>query len=288
MRRCLWLAFLLPSAASPQPPVQLSLSAAERLFEPGQPLAVRASVRLREGDPRTVRLLLQVTDSRGRPLTGGQVDCDARADRDTEVTLRAEPAGAPLREHLVAHVTSYPSCGEPQTFGLLVVPRPTDFGLDETSPFAVLEGHPYTQRRLGAGWQRPNFSWNEREMELAKRYGVNYVALVNQANAALTEDMSLDEYGAFVEESVRRFRHLVKYWQLGNEPNLWQPGIPERWAEILEVGYEAAKRADPQCQVLWGGITGLDVTPRWWTSSWPPAAAGTRTSSMSTCTSPSP
>ncbi|NSW57757.1 MAG: hypothetical protein HPY44_17250 [Armatimonadetes bacterium] len=245
--------------ASASPPVSLSLSAAERVFDPGAPLAVRASVRLSEGPPRTVPLFLEVTDSRGRPITRGETICEARSDRDTPVTITAEPAEAPIREHLVARVRAGGQSAP--SFGLLVVPRPTDFRLDETSPFALLEGHPYLQRRLGARWQRPNFNWNEREMELAKRYGVTYVGMINEANRALVGDMPLEEYGQYVFESVSKFRHLVKYWQLGNEPNLYQPGIPERWAEVLRVGYEAAKRADPDCQVMWGGITGLNVDP---------------------------
>lgn len=245
--------------ATDSPPVSLTLSAAERLFDPGAPLAVRAYVRLSEGPPRMVPLSMEVTDSRGRPITRGATTCEARSDRDTQVTISAEQADAPIREHLVARVSAG---GQPaQSFGLLVVPRPTDFSLDETSPFAFLEGHPYLQRRLGARWQRPNFNWNEREMELAKRYGVNYVGMINEANRALAGDMPLEEYGQYVFESVSKFRHLVKYWQLGNEPNLYQPGIPERWAEVLRVGCEAAKRADPDCQVMWGGITGLNVDP---------------------------
>ncbi|MBM3474386.1 MAG: hypothetical protein FJX75_14075 [Armatimonadetes bacterium] len=243
------------------PPVVISLSAAERIFALDQPLAVRAQVRLREGGPETVRLRMAVSDSRGRQLTTGAAECEARSDRDTEVMIKAGPAEAPLREHLVARVDTDPPSGAAQEFGLLVIPRPTDFTLDETSPFAVLEGHPYVQRWLGARWQRPNFNWNEREMELAKRYGINYVGMINEPNQVLVGDLSLEAYGAYVEESVRRFKRLVKYWELGNEPNLYEPGIPEQWAEILRVGYEAAKRADPECKVMWGGITGLDVDP---------------------------
>ncbi len=243
------------------PGVAITLSAVGRIFAPDQPLAVRAQVRLREGGPETVRLTMVVTDSRGTQLTTGAAECEARSDRDTEVVITASPAEVPLREHLVARVDTDPPRGAPQEFGLLVIPRPTDFTLDETSPFAVLEGHPYVQRWLGARWQRPNFNWNEREMELAKRYGINYVGMINEANQVLVGDMSMEKYGAYVEESVRRFKHLVKYWELGNEPNLYQPGIPEQWAEILRVGYEAAKRADPDCKVMWGGITGLNVDP---------------------------
>ncbi len=243
------------------PPVEVSLRAVERIFEPGEPLAVSADVRLSEAPARPVRLKMEVTDSRGKLWTTGSGECEARPDRSTKVIITARPADVPVREHLVARVNTDPPQDEAQEFGLLVIPRPTDFSLKEDSPFALLVGHPYTKRWLGARWERPNFNWNEREMEVARRYGVTYVGMVNQANQALRGEISLDDYGGFVEESVSRFKHLVKYWELGNEPNLYQPGIPERWAEILRVGYQAAKRADPDCKVMWGGITGLNVDP---------------------------
>lgn len=251
----------VPAGAETGPPVEISLRAVERIFEPGQPLAVSAEVRLSEGPVRPVRLTMEVVDSLGKRLTTGAAECEARPDRSTTAIISAQAADVPLREHLVARVNTDPPQEQAEGFGLLVIPRPTDFSLREDSPFGLLVGHPYTKRWLGARWERPNFNWNEREMELAKRYGVNYVGMINEANRALRGEMSLEEYGAYVEESVRRFRHLVKYWELGNEPNLYQPGIPERWAEILRVGYEAAKRADPGCKVMWGGITGLNVDP---------------------------
>ncbi len=241
--------------------VSLSLSAARRIFAPGEPLAVRATVRLAEGPERPVRLQMDIADSRGNHLTSGHAQALAHSDRDTTVTITAAPVQAPERERLVARVFTDPPTGPVQVFGLLVIPRPTDFSLQPTSPFAALEGHPYTARWLGVRWNRPNFNWNEREMELASRYGLNYVGMINEANAALEGRMSLQEYERYVHESVSRFKHRVTYWQLGNEPNLYQPGVPEKWAEVLRVGYEAAKRADPSCRVMWGGITALDVDP---------------------------
>ncbi len=251
----------LDAGVTPAAGVSLSLSAARRIFAPDEPLAVRATVRLAEGPERPVRLQMDVSDSRGRHLTSGHAATVAHSHRDTAVTIVAAPVQAPERERLVARVLTDPPTGPAQDFGLLVIPRPTDFSLQPTSPFAALEGHPYTARWLGVRWNRPNFNWNEREMELASRYGLNYVGMINEANAALEGRMSLEDYGRHVHESVSRVKHRVTYWQLGNEPNLYQPGVPEKWAEVLRVGYEAAKRADPACRVMWGGITALDVDP---------------------------
>ena len=241
--------------------VNIDLSATERIFEPGRPLGVDARVHLTDGPAQNVKLKVQVTDSRGKSYASGTAECLASSAAVTRVALQAEAFEAPLREHLTALVTTDPPQGPAQRFGLLVIPRPTDFSLKPDSPFAMLVGHPYSKRWLGARWERPNFSWNEREMELAKRYGVIYVGMINEANRALRGEMSLAEYGGFVHESVSKFKHLVSYWQLGNEPNLYQPGVPEKWAQVLKVGYEAAHRADPDCSVMWGGITGLNVDP---------------------------
>ncbi|PDW04778.1 BACON domain-containing protein [Candidatus Viridilinea mediisalina] len=52
----------------------------------------------------------------------------------------------------------------------------------------------------------------------------------------------------------------VAAWQIGNEPNAWEtwPGTPAEYAELLEVGYAAIKRADPSAIVATGGLYVFD------------------------------
>ncbi len=73
----------------------------------------------------------------------------------------------------------------------------------------------------------------------------------------------LADYGAFVERFVARYRGKVRFVQIWNEPNLegeWGGGPidPPAYVELLKVGYEAAKRADPEIVVLMAGLAPTD------------------------------
>lgn len=74
---------------------------------------------------------------------------------------------------------------------------------------------------------------------------------------------NLADYGAFVSTFVERYRGKVRFVQLWNEPNLegeWGGGPidPVAYVELLKVGYEAAKRADPDIVVVMAGLAPTD------------------------------
>lgn len=52
----------------------------------------------------------------------------------------------------------------------------------------------------------------------------------------------------------------VAVWQIWNEPNAWEtwPGTPAEYAAILQLGYAAAKAADPSATVATAGLYVLD------------------------------
>jgi hypothetical protein len=97
----------------------------------------------------------------------------------------------------------------------------------------------------------------------------------------------LDEYAQFLYALVSRYKNTpynIKYWELGNEPDApmsysrtifgcWgDPGDPYYgggyYGEMLKHAYPAIKAADPQAQVLIGGLLldrpngGPDTHPR--------------------------
>lgn len=92
---------------------------------------------------------------------------------------------------------------------------------------------------------------------------------------------SLAAFGEFLHEAVRRYSvppYSVQYWEIGNEPDVaaglvpsdapfgcWgQAGDPyyggDAYAEILKAVYPQIKSANPQAQVLVGGLL-LDCDP---------------------------
>lgn len=69
-------------------------------------------------------------------------------------------------------------------------------------------------------------------------------------------------WARFVYLTVARYRPggvagtNVRHWEIWNEPDLchfWS-GTPEAYARLLKVAYLAARQADPQAFILWGGL----------------------------------
>jgi hypothetical protein len=77
---------------------------------------------------------------------------------------------------------------------------------------------------------------------------------------------NLEDYGDFVYAVVSRYQGRVNYVQLWNEPNLanewnWAPIDPQRFVELLSIGYTRAKEANPDVIVLFPSLApndGLD------------------------------
>jgi len=81
--------------------------------------------------------------------------------------------------------------------------------------------------------------------------------------------VDVEKYAAFVRETVERYDgdgvhdmpglvNPIHCWQVGNEPDMPQPGGPTRtdfWA-LQRITYEAIKSADPRATVLLAGIGG--------------------------------
>lgn len=62
-------------------------------------------------------------------------------------------------------------------------------------------------------------------------------------------------YRNFVKEAVKRYP-FIRYWQVENEPNISFVRNRTGYADLQRITYEAVKEADPQAQVLMGGVAG--------------------------------
>jgi len=66
----------------------------------------------------------------------------------------------------------------------------------------------------------------------------------------------INYWGRFVHTIVSRYRGQIAHWEMWNEPDLgwfWS-GSAADYAQLLKVGYQAAKAACPECTVLFGGL----------------------------------
>lgn len=137
--------------------------------------------------------------------------------------------------------------------------------------------------RTGAGWIRVSFPWSSLQFA-PDRYDWSVhdriVRMANErdlqvlANVAYTPGWAQPDgcqqihcppaspqaFAAFVGEAVARYSsHGVSTWEIWNEPNLtkyWRSGPdPERYADLLQRAYAAAKEADPSVTVLSAGLS---------------------------------
>ncbi|MDK1031742.1 MAG: hypothetical protein QGD94_07030, partial [Planctomycetia bacterium] len=72
------------------------------------------------------------------------------------------------------------------------------------------------------------------------------------------------DYADYVYRVVRAYKDKVKYWEIWNEPNqttFWHPKPdPAVYTQLCKAGYEAAKKADPDCTVVGGATVWTDLT----------------------------
>ena len=65
-------------------------------------------------------------------------------------------------------------------------------------------------------------------------------------------------YGHYVYETVRRYKDVTRYWESWNEPDLaghhYFKGSGKDFFQYQKACYLAAKKADPECKVLFAGL----------------------------------
>lgn len=249
----------------------------EVTIRPGRPAAVFDSaedpfliitVRNVAGREPAVIVRFEVNDYDGTRIGAGSAAVTVPQGQSRAIDLHlGSAARLPHGEYLSAHLTVLAD-GKPQAelrkgFGLL--PERSVAGPPEQSPFGLLAEHHWPLlQRLGVRYVRPNWSWAERPMDWASRYRIAYCPLVNEVNAFVRGELSEKEYADFVRESVRRYHGYVKYWQLGNEFDIFHRDGPKSYVEAQRIGYAAAKAEDPRCVIVGGSITELQVRREGW------------------------
>lgn len=78
----------------------------------------------------------------------------------------------------------------------------------------------------------------------------------------------LGDWERAVEAIVTHYRHRVKHWEIWNEQNgveLFRPRPDVRaYTTLLKTAYQAAKKADPSCMVVLGGLVGNGILANPW------------------------
>lgn len=134
-------------------------------------------------------------------------------------------------------------------------------------------------KESGAGWVRVDFLWQDiepvqGEFDFEKYDFFTQELTENNINILGILDYSADwasdcrkwnypssKHGLFVNYAVKvigRYKDKIKYWEVWNEPDshiYWEPqdGL-KNYCLLLKEVYTAAKKEDPDCKILNGGL----------------------------------
>lgn len=134
-------------------------------------------------------------------------------------------------------------------------------------------------KKAGVGWVRMDFLWEDIEpregdlkfakydeiVDLLTRSNIKILGLLNYSiswaspcgkwNYPSPNNKAFINYAVFV---IGRYKDKVKYWEVWNEPDspiYWEPqdGL-KSYCVLLKEVYIAAKKRDPDCMILNGGL----------------------------------
>ncbi|MDI6784625.1 MAG: endo-1,4-beta-xylanase, partial [bacterium] len=168
-------------------------------------------------------------------------------------------------------------------------PSRVQFGINALKTFHIPD-QLYTEvstrmgymQELGVKWDRSDFWWHKIEPnrgifdftfpdQAVAFYEKNQIQMYpilcyhsnwakDGAAPATKEEQEL--FANYVYQCVKRYKSRLTYWELWNEPNIlpfWKPNPnAEQYTSLLKKSYIAAKKANPDCQIVGICIAGYD------------------------------
>ena len=136
-------------------------------------------------------------------------------------------------------------------------------------------------KKAGISYVRMDFSWSDVEAEQGKWDFAKYDRIVNLLSENNIRVLGIFSYCTgwasaspeflwcfppknnqtftnYVTVVVNRYKSKIKYWEVWNEPDsrtYWRPqDMLVQYTELLKDTYIAAKKVDPSCKILVGGL----------------------------------
>lgn len=126
-------------------------------------------------------------------------------------------------------------------------------------------------RAAGIQWMRTDFLWDhvekqpgvwnfeqyDRIVEEAQKRGVHVLGILGYSTPwARPAWEHPEEWKEYVTRTVGHYRGRVSHWEVWNEENIsafWKNPNPEDYVRFLKLTAEAARAADPETTILFGG-----------------------------------
>ena len=272
-------------------PFSITPSLSKRgFYHPGEPVELRLSALALRPATAPVPVRYRLTDYLGEEVSSGEASLlapDARADSQ-QLRLKADRLGM---FRLAIEAGSAGELRKELTFG--VVPEPQRLGPDADSVFAthaILYNpyYPELAAQMGMRWTRlwggnisnaalwravepepGEFRWYDDQIALARGHRLNILGLLGgripawvEPDPAKWSEDDLSAWSRYVYETVSHYREQIKFWEVWNEPYWTFRADAKPYVRLLRAAYEAAKRADPECQIV--GTCGPPWSSEWY------------------------
>ncbi len=138
--------------------------------------------------------------------------------------------------------------------------------------FALMADYGIKDMRVSVAWRDYEFARDftdwwllDEKVALAEQYGITLYPYICYAPtwatgaSMMSPPMDYQDWYNFVYQVVDRYRGRIHTWELWNEGDneeFWV-GTWEEQLELVKVGAQAVKDADPQARTVFGGLTNL-------------------------------
>ncbi len=196
-------------------------------------------------------------DASGQPDTSSETATATNSDDATDAS--ANDPGGEISDDTNMDVNSR-------------IPQLTPFGVSMShSSRNSIAGWAGPMAEIGIRWtrgwqpfnevepQRGTFNWqgSDDQVRISRENNLQIIGMFNSIPGWLESPLNfpvrdLDAWSEYITEVVNHSKDYVKYWEVWNEPPNFCKGDacePEDYAQILIAAYNAAKAADPDCQV---------------------------------------
>jgi len=289
---------MAPEGEGPQPlhvndwlshPFSVTPSMSKRgFYHPGERIELRLDGMSLAARPTPLRVSYQVTDYQGDQTEQGETTLFGDDMREHNLVVPLQPGKLGMFRVRIA--AGKEEIEKELTFG--VVPEPERRGDDRTSIFgthAILSNphYPALAAQMGLRWTRMwggnissaalwdfvepeqgTFRWNDPHIQLAGSQDLNILGLLGgrvppwvEPNPRQWDDDDLAAWRRYVYETVSHYRDGIQFWEVWNEPYGGFKFDAEAYTRVLKAAYEAAKEADPDCQVV--GTCGPPWSTEW-------------------------
>lgn len=155
---------------------------------------------------------------------------------------------------------------------------------DISSPFGVCvdldeckdENIPRFIKEAGIRWVRQQIRWDiiepkkgefhwegfDKAIENEYKYGLNAFGQFHWkswSDPTSGEEEAIRNWSHFVSLAVGRYKDKIKYWEVWNEEDFegfWRSPNAANYVKLLKATYIAAKKIDPDCRIILGGLMG--------------------------------